>query len=202
MIQTLLDVAHLSFITMILFVVCGASPHQNLYHTFIASVYFVTCTFFQYPSILIDNAVSETTSGSVDNKCDDGDSDDNGAETFEKDPSSKVQYWHPSIANHKSMLRISHLLDVIQQQLRGQSIGIVGHTVSSSSMSVTKPQQQVIVLHQTIVYCCTSQTILFQILLLYDRGYQIQRYPIPIILGCTIGWIVGTCVGTIRALRR
>ncbi len=202
MIQTLLDIVQLSVIIMILFVVCGASPHHYLYHTFIASVYFVTCTFFQYPSIFVDNDASETTGSTIDNKYDNDDSDNNGAETSEKDPSNKFHYRNPSTVNHKSVLRISHLLDVIQQQLRGQSIGIAGHTVSFSSISVMKPPQQDIVLHQTIVYCCTIQTILFQILLTFDRGYQVQRYPIPIILGCTIGWIIGTCVGTIRALRR
>ena len=59
--------------------------------------------------------------------------------------------------------------------------------------------RQQCILSQTIVYACWMGTIPAQILLLYDRGYQVQRFPIPILLGCTIGWIIGLLYGTVRA---
>jgi len=39
-------------------------------------------------------------------------------------------------------------------------------------------------------------TIVFQIFLLYDRGWQVQRWPVPTILGSSIGWIAGSIVGS------
>lgn len=49
----------------------------------------------------------------------------------------------------------------------------------------------------------TQSTIAFsipaQILLLYDRGWQIQRWPVPLVLGSTIGWSLGIMVGTFMA---
>jgi len=40
-------------------------------------------------------------------------------------------------------------------------------------------------------------TIPFQILLLYDRGWQAQRWPIPVVLGSTVGWVFGIVFGTV-----
>jgi hypothetical protein len=130
------------------------------------------------------------------------DSTNHDTDTLDKNPLIKWHYQNPSAIHHNSMIRISLLLDIIQQQLRGRSVGIVGTNATTTSSSSSSPEHKkmVIVLHQSIIYCCTIVTVLFQILLLYDRGYQIQRYPIPIILGCTIGWIVGACVGSIRAM--
>lgn len=43
-----------------------------------------------------------------------------------------------------------------------------------------------------ITQLTVATTIPFQILLLYDRGWQAQRWPVPIILGSTCGWLLGT----------
>jgi len=40
-------------------------------------------------------------------------------------------------------------------------------------------------------------TVLLHILRLYDRGWQLQRWPVPTILGATMGWIVGRWIGLI-----
>jgi hypothetical protein len=40
-------------------------------------------------------------------------------------------------------------------------------------------------------------TIPAQILLLYDRGWQLQRWPVPLVLGSTIGWCIGLVIGTV-----
>jgi GPI biosynthesis protein family Pig-F len=81
--------------------------------------------------------------------------------------------------------------DAIFQLFRGPPPLLAG----ASSLKL----RQQFILSQTIVYCCWIGTIPSQVLLLYDRGYQVQRYPIPVILGCTIGWTVGVLCGTIRA---
>lgn len=36
-----------------------------------------------------------------------------------------------------------------------------------------------------------------QILRLYDRGWQVQRWPVPLIVGSSVGWAVGLLVGTL-----
>lgn len=48
-----------------------------------------------------------------------------------------------------------------------------------------------------IVNATIATTIPFQILLLYDRGWQVQRWPVPCILGSTVGWAIGCVSGTI-----
>jgi len=58
------------------------------------------------------------------------------------------------------------------QHLRGPS--------STSSLYVTTTQSTL------------AMTIVFQILLLYDRGWQAQRWPVPIVLGSSLGWMLGT----------
>ena len=51
------------------------------------------------------------------------------------------------------------------------------HTTSSSSL--------------VRMQATLGMTIVFQILLLYDRGWQVQRWPLPTLLGSTIGWTLG-----------
>ncbi|GAX09896.1 hypothetical protein FisN_11Lh119 [Fistulifera solaris] len=55
---------------------------------------------------------------------------------------------------------------------------------------------------QAIVARAASQgtlagAVVFQILRLYDRGWQVQRWPVPVITGSTIGWTVGAVVGIV-----
>jgi len=50
-------------------------------------------------------------------------------------------------------------------------------------------------------HCTVAATIPLQILRLYDRGWQVQRWPVPVILGSTYGWILGVVIGTLWALR-
>lgn len=39
-----------------------------------------------------------------------------------------------------------------------------------------------------------------QILLLFDAGLQVQRWPVPTIMASTFGWAVGLVVGTMWAV--
>lgn len=59
---------------------------------------------------------------------------------------------------------------------------------------------------QAIVARASSQgtiagAVLFQILRLYDRGWQVQRWPVPVITGSTIGWTVGAFAGVLWIVR-
>lgn len=45
------------------------------------------------------------------------------------------------------------------------------------------------------LYATLLITIPFQILQILDSGIQVQRWPIPQVLGSTVGWVVGSVVG-------
>ncbi|KAL7567948.1 hypothetical protein ACA910_019658 [Epithemia clementina (nom. ined.)] len=47
---------------------------------------------------------------------------------------------------------------------------------------------------KTRAHCTVVVTVLCQILLLYDRGWQVQRWPVPTILGSAIGWTIGVII--------
>ena len=47
-----------------------------------------------------------------------------------------------------------------------------------------------------------GMTILFQILLLYDRGWQVQRWPLPTLLGSTLGWTLGALLNMMMIMAR
>jgi hypothetical protein len=49
-------------------------------------------------------------------------------------------------------------------------------------------------------YATLLITIPFQILQILDSGLQVQRWPIPLLLGSTVGWVVGNIVGLLRTL--
>jgi len=78
----------------------------------------------------------------------------------------------------------------LQQQFHQRLRGRVLH-------KSTIIQQRQNLLQTIVLYSCISCTIPLQILLLYDRGWQLQRWPIPVILGSTIGSIGGTVFGTL-----
>jgi hypothetical protein len=209
MIQTVWDIALLSTLLTMVFIVCGASPTQHVYQTYVAAVYFVTCTFFQYPSILDATIVTMLSVKDVAEDENDNNTRSNGDENSvmnEGKMKMKVHRQHYSNYNPTyTSIRIQQLVSLIVRQIHGQSAGIVDveDTPASSSTYHSSDQMRMrietkTVLHQTIVYGCTITTILFQILRLFDHGYQIQRYPIPIIFGCTIGWMLGTWIGMIR----
>jgi hypothetical protein len=147
--QKAFDMLLLSMAFSFLFILCGASPYDHLFHTCVAALYCVALIWFD-PSIFVEDGTMHS-------------------------------------------LRTCSLVDSIVRQLRGQ------YTLANAAASTPQIHQQFVV-SQTIVYACSICTTLFQVLLLYDRGYQMQRWPIPIVAGCTFGWILGILVGTARAI--
>lgn len=68
-------------------------------------------------------------------------------------------------------------------------------TINSLFCSSNELGQDLIARH--VSYGCIAAAIQMQILLLYDRGWQIQRWPVPIVLGSTLGWACGQVTSAI-----
>jgi hypothetical protein len=59
------------------------------------------------------------------------------------------------------------------------------------------PSQLQCQLKSIVAHSMLAVLIPFPILRLYDRGWQVQRWPVPIVLGTTYGWIAGMVGGTL-----
>jgi uncharacterized integral membrane protein len=53
-----------------------------------------------------------------------------------------------------------------------------------------------------MLYSVVAVTIPFMILNVLDGGFQVQRWPLPIILGCFCGHVIGIIVGTLVGIYR
>jgi hypothetical protein len=62
-------------------------------------------------------------------------------------------------------------------------------------LDTAKLEQWEDLLASSQIYGTLLVAIPIQILHVFDWGAQIQRFPLPIILGCTYGWVVGTVGG-------
>lgn len=122
-----LHVLGMTLCTFIAYIVYGASPTENLWHTLAATFFLVLMIQWDVPLIKGCNLSSKDT------------------------------------------------LERVSLACRGSTV-----TLSlSDRMAVVKTQ------------CLMGLTVVLQILRLYDRGWQVQRWPVPTILGATLGWIGG-----------
>jgi hypothetical protein len=134
------EVIQLSGMSWIVFILCGASPTQNVWHTVLAAMYCAILVWFD-----------------------------------------------PPVFDHVMDVRNNNISNGLRQNFLRRFQG----------KSISGPQD---VVATTILNSTIAFTIPLQILLLYDRGWQIQRWPVPVIIGSTIGWVVGTILGTILAI--
>ncbi len=67
----------------------------------------------------------------------------------------------------------------------------------SHEISMDKPSDIREYIHRCVMYTTLVVTIPFQVLHILDHGDQIQRFPIPIILGSTIGHCAGCIFGVV-----
>jgi hypothetical protein len=184
LLRTLWDLLQVSVLLTLVFILYGASLYDHIFHTYLAAVYVFTLSWLDPPIF-----------------------------SFARDHKSKVPTTTTATHTTTQLHNPRHVYDSILLHLRGHTPQVtstaaaaaaaaVTGVVAASSSSTTwqRQRQRQFILSQTIVYTCWICTVPMQILLLYDRGYQIQRYPVPIILGSTIGWILGVLLGTIRAL--
>jgi hypothetical protein len=51
-----------------------------------------------------------------------------------------------------------------------------------------------------VAHCVAACLIPCQILLLYDHGMQVQRWPVPTIMATSYGWAIGLVTGTLWAI--
>jgi hypothetical protein len=53
-----------------------------------------------------------------------------------------------------------------------------------------------------VAHCVVGLNIPFSILRLYDRGWQWQRWPVPVVVASTYGWVLGTILGVMLGTLR
>ena len=71
---------------------------------------------------------------------------------------------------------------------------------SSSSSSLQYPDKVLVsssIVSVLLTTCVVVLNVPLMVLRLYDRGYQVQRWPVPVVLATTYGWILGNFLGTI-----
>lgn len=132
----------LSTICFGLFILCGASPYENVLHTALASTYFVTLGWSVTPIFEASTTVSSMS-------------------------------WYEQFRRNLQIWRNDH------------------------NSTMTLPQKQQSYLQKIVLLSCIACTIPLQVLLLFDRGWQWQRWPIPVILGSTFGYVGGTILASI-----
>lgn len=64
---------------------------------------------------------------------------------------------------------------------------------NNNKTATTKEEQMALVRS----YTALLMMIPFQILNILDSGLQVQRWPLPMILGATSGWLLGTVIGLV-----
>jgi hypothetical protein len=152
-------------------VLCGASPTHNPRHTLMASLYTMALIWLD-PPIFVDDATATTT-----------------AHTAFNQPST----WSASA--------VVSTFQQFQLLVRGRRRPRQPSATTVSSSQPQQPQQHpqakvaMAVAHSVVAF-----NIPCQILLLFDAGLQVQRWPVPTIMASTFGWAVGLVVGTMWAV--
>lgn len=81
--------------------------------------------------------------------------------------------------------------NAFSEHVRYRLRGVAMHAVSDQK------QREQAVVARGASQGAIAGAVVFQILRLYDRGWQVQRWPVPVIMGSTIGWTMGAFVGTL-----
>jgi hypothetical protein len=97
--------------------------------------------------------------------------------------STALALWDPPIFSSCAAAKSSSIADELRSRLRGDD---------------SKPQT---VLAVSVSQASLAGAVLAAILRLYDHGMQVQRWPVPVLLGSTGGWAVGVLVGTLCGLQ-
>jgi hypothetical protein len=83
--------------------------------------------------------------------------------------------------------------EAVQHRIYGVELDN-GNKKVLAELSIQQHRQKV--LQSVICHCIVACLIPVSILRLYDRGWQVQRWPVPIVLGTTSGWTMGLIFGT------
>ena len=138
--QHLVHIVVMTFATWLAYIIYGAPPTENPWHTAAVALYLV---------LLIQ--------------------------------------WDPPVwkTNERA---VSSRLNALQRLSLACSSRTAAHQQSSTAAD------RLAIVH-TRVICCL--TIVLHILRLYDRGWQPQRWPVPTILGASVGWMAGPWIGLV-----
>jgi GPI biosynthesis protein family Pig-F len=99
----------------------------------------------------------------------------------------------PPIFQKSACLRIAHLEE---KKNKNPSPFAPFLAMPSSSSSTTTSRSKQDRLASVVGQATLAAVIPMQILLLYDRGWQVQRWPVPVILGSSYGWALGVFLAT------
>lgn len=154
-------------------VLCGASPVHNVQHTLVASLYTTALISFDPPIFVHDGS-----NNSISNNISNNNKDD---EQPHKELPASALSWFPQW----------------QLLVRGNQRSKQRQASSSTQQQQRQRQDKVAMV---VAHCVAACLIPCQILLLYDHGMQVQRWPVPTIMASTYGWAMGLVVGTVWAI--
>jgi hypothetical protein len=139
----------------LIFVLCGASPTQNVSHTVWAAVHTSVLLWLDPPVVGL-------------------------ASNSDLSPATPTAF---------------AFLRSFRESVQGLVSGPAA--IYPKEGKARAPSQLQCQLKSIVAHSMVAVLIPFPILRLYDRGWQVQRWPVPIILGTTYGWIVGMVGGTL-----
>jgi hypothetical protein len=158
--------------TWMVVILCGAPPRREIQHTILACVYVATLVFFT-------TTINSSSSSS---------SNQQGSPTT-------WWWWH-------SRLNLPNLPMNLHKDDDGDGIhdATTGH--DNVQQSLLEDEEE---FYRELLAVCQSHATVFvsiplAVLRLYDWGSQIQRWPLPLLLGSTYGHVVGTVLGILMCL--
>ena len=141
----ILNLLAMTLCIWIAYIIYGASPTENLWHTLAAALYLMLLIQFNPP------------------------------------------LWGKS--NEHGQVTLSCSMNTLERL-----------SLASTSTSRTTALADRLAVVQT--RCVLGLTTVLHILRLYDRGWQAQRWPVPTILGASLGWMVGQWIGLLLEMFR
>mmetsp|Transcript_19222 Transcript_19222/g.28795 ORF Transcript_19222/g.28795 Transcript_19222/m.28795 type:complete len:291 (-) Transcript_19222:94-966(-) len=163
----------LFFLVSLVMILFGASPNMNLPHTLLASFHFTILTFgyFHLP-------MSSST-----------------------EKSSFDQILIYLLTGGMDTQNITHTYHKIGGSVSDKDGSNTNITQQHSEHNATTCTEISIgdEISRHTMYVTIFVTVPFQILNILDHGMQIQRWPLPILLGCTIGHCLGSIIGPVVA---
>lgn len=159
-------------------VLMGASPFVNFHHTYVASLNFTFLAFGYFNPIKLVRSFDVTNNDSGSSSSSSG---------------SNYTIWN-------------HFLEYISRVFMHVLIGEGFTRKDEKDMIEIEKEENCNVNNDNgnennryIMYAVIFVTIPFQILNVLDHGSQIQRWPVPIILGSTVGHCIGCFIGFIAS---
>jgi hypothetical protein len=162
-----------------LMILCGASPSRDVGHTVCAALYLVavataTTTTSPLPRMLMTTA-----------------------------PPKRGSAQHNEVDIEEDSTPMVHML--LLQRLSYASSSVPADLFAGTKSDPSRRNRRSLDHHRLLsLFPCllaVGFNVPFSVLRLYDRGWQWQRWPVPIIVATTYGWAVGNLAETILRVR-